>query len=241
MRIATAIGIPNRQNPALGALFTPKSLSGIVIWLRGDKGTTIATGVSNWADTLSGGGLAVAQGTGAAQPTLTANNAAFNNRATVNFDGVDDFLQGAFALVQPEDVYIVMRWNAAFSAVDTVMDGNAGDTARVQRTSAAGLRQRSGGGAPSNIDYAGQTPTSVHVYRFLYNGASTQPFTDGVAAAGATNLGAAAMTGLTLGGFPAGAQVGNVSMAEVIIYNRQLSTQEAGQLTAYLRSEYSIP
>lgn len=71
MRIAHAIGIPNRQSPVTGVLFTPADLSGLVLWLKADAGITIATGVSAWLD-QSTSAVSFTQGTGANQPTFNA-------------------------------------------------------------------------------------------------------------------------------------------------------------------------
>lgn len=74
------------------AAWTPANISSVTkyFWLRADLGVTVATGVSAWADQY---GLNNAtQATGAAQPTLSASDAAFNNQASITFDGTDDAL-----------------------------------------------------------------------------------------------------------------------------------------------------
>ncbi len=61
--------------------------TGLVLWLRADEGTTIATGVSNWED-QSMAGNDVVQAAGTSQPALTPNG--LNFRPVLTFDGGDD-------------------------------------------------------------------------------------------------------------------------------------------------------
>lgn len=233
MRIAHAIGIPNRQSPVTGDLFTPPAVSGLAIWLRADKGITIATGVSNWLD-ARGSGNAVAQGTVGLQPLVTAVNAAFNNQPTVNFDGVDDFLQGAFALVQPSHVFIACKFNTVLS--QAVFDG-ATDVGMLLRQELGGTTLTFFGGAALTITIA--STTAKHVYDLQFNGASSASFVDAVANI-AGNAGASAANGLTVGARGAGTTPANVSVAEIAVYSRILSAAEDSRVTSYMRARYAI-
>ena len=90
--------------------FSPKSISGLYLWLRADLGITIATGVSSWAD-QSGNGDAnrtVTQGTGAAQPVYTASDAGFDSKPTVSSTGTQWLASGApsASLAQPSTIYV---------------------------------------------------------------------------------------------------------------------------------------
>lgn len=80
--------------------FTPKSISGLQLWLRADKGTfqdsaktTVAVSdgdvVGAWVD-LSGNGNDALQSTTANKPLLKLN--IVNSRPVVRFDGVNDIL-----------------------------------------------------------------------------------------------------------------------------------------------------
>ena len=71
--------------------FNPKSISGLVAWFDADDSSTFTlsgTAVSEWRD-KSGNGYAVSQSTGNNQPARTGT---VNGRATVEFDGTNDYL-----------------------------------------------------------------------------------------------------------------------------------------------------
>lgn len=234
MRIATAIGIPNRQSPVTGDLFTPPDVSGLAIWLRADLGITIATGVSNWLD-ARGAGSAIAQVTGANQPAFSATGAP-TSKPCVVFDGVNDSLFGAFALVQPEQVFLVAKYNAVFAASDDLMDGSAGNTMRVVRSTNTTVSIF----APTGLGSATFDTTNWHYLTFTFNGASSVGKQDGVQLF-AGNAGANNAAGLRLGTFGDGASdPANCSIAEVIIYNRLLSTTEESRVNSYLKGRYAL-
>lgn len=86
-------------NAAAAAAVTPLTIFGsLAWWYRADLGVTIGTGVSAWAD-QSGNAVNMAQGTGAAQPTLIAS--AVNGQPAVRFDGIAQFMSAAWARVAP--------------------------------------------------------------------------------------------------------------------------------------------
>lgn len=72
--------------------WTPADITSVTkyFWLRADSGTTIVTGVSAWADRYLLNNAT--QANAAAQPLLTASDAAFDNQASITFDGTDDAL-----------------------------------------------------------------------------------------------------------------------------------------------------
>lgn len=85
---------------------------------RADLGVTVATGVSQWTGQVNGTQLA--NGTGAAQPAVTASNANFNNRPTIGGDGVNDELTAALAIPFPSTtaryywfVFRLVAWAAS--------------------------------------------------------------------------------------------------------------------------------
>lgn len=79
-----------------GVLAAPWTWAGCQLWLEADSGVTLnGSTVSAWADTRTGVGNSVAQGTAASQPTFTASAAGFKNRAALTFDGSNDSLSAS--------------------------------------------------------------------------------------------------------------------------------------------------
>ena len=116
-----AMGWRSANRRTVVAPINPLSLTSLRAWFKSDTGTTIATGVSAWAD-QSGNGNNLVQATGSLQPALTSN--AINGLPALTFDGADDTMTVAFALVQPSTVFFVMR-PIALVASRTFVDGGA--------------------------------------------------------------------------------------------------------------------
>lgn len=76
--------------------FSPKSLSGLVIWLRGDASSITLNGsnVANWAD-QSGNGKDVSQSNATKQPLYTSSSSVFNNKPCIRGDGINDVLESS--------------------------------------------------------------------------------------------------------------------------------------------------
>lgn len=96
--------------------FSPRSISGLALWLdAGDDATiTTDTGVSAWAD-KSGNGRTASQAVGNNQPT---RNTTINGRSVLTFDGTNDTLDFTGAARTVETMFVVcqMRDEAADTA-----------------------------------------------------------------------------------------------------------------------------
>ena len=235
--------------PSLGGLppFTsPKLLSGLVAWYRADKGTTIATGVSAWAD-QSGVGDAnrnLTQATGAKQPTLNASDATYNHQATLSFaSAASQYLaSGTFsvAIPNPSTQFVVGNWDGAAS-VEVMLDG-------IDGTNRQAIFNGGSGGSTVVAFFAGtQVNATVAnnavplVMCALNNGASSGQYVNAKTPKSTTNPGANTAAGVTVGidndkaSFPL-----NGKVAEVIVYNRALSQNEINRVLGYLGTRYGI-
>ena len=195
--------------------------------------------VSQWDD-LSGNARHLLQATGANQPLYTA--AILNGKPVVRFDGVNDTLKAtAFTLVQPEHVFIVIRWRSAAGAVEANnfgMDGNAANGGALYEASNSSNVAATAGAALAASPTGGATVW--HSYSVLFNGASSELRTDGGAAVSG-NLGANNLGGLTLGARADAAGPADVDVAEVIIYASVLSTSDRQAVEGYLRTKWGTP
>ncbi len=219
-----------------GVAFLPTDISDLEFWVAANLGLSLNNGdpVPTWPD-QSGNGRDATQGVGAARPTFITN--AVNGQPVIRFDGVDDRMgTGAFALVQPEHIFLVIKMNADV-VNDTVYDGVAGNRMRMYRTGAPANRHVIFAGA-ANVGTIDLDLVAYHYITNLYNGAASSARLDGVAA-GAGNPGANNGGGVTLGGV-GGAQTAAMDMAEFMVYSRALTDAERGQIETYLADKYGL-
>lgn len=232
---APEIGWRTSKRRGAAAAWTPASLPNLKLWAESDQGTTVATGVSQWND-LSGNGNHLVQAVGAKQPALTA--AAINGLPALTFDGVDDFMQKAFTLSQPETVFIVAKMNS-WTLDDQLIDGAGASDSM--------LIQQQGGASPSLRIYAGAfvgptTALAVGTFGLIsvkYNGASSSiQVNSGPTISG--NAGAANGGGFTLAAGMAGVFCANISAAFVVLTADSVSAPDVALLKAYVTAKYGF-
>ncbi len=132
----------------------------------------------------------------------------------VTFDGINDFLKtDPFLLNQPEVIYAVIKENS-WTDLDTIIDGNGGNTMRLyQRTAPGTLRILTG---TSNVDNNMSIVGSFQIVTAMFN--STSSFlqinnrTKVTGNAGTANAG-----GLIIGGSNITGNYANVTFKELII------------------------
>lgn len=181
---------------------------GMLVALRADAGTTIATGVSGWAG-QHGTSVSPAQAVGAAQPAFSATGTP-NGKACINFDGADDILNAAYAQTQPMHVFLVGKWGGA--GTGTIVCGG-GNNLRFWRVSSSSANWQGNSATPAAI--ASITPDAWHVHDLLFDGAGSSYFEDGVSKSTA-NIGVADAAGIGIGGLTGfGGQFAVCSVAEV--------------------------
>jgi hypothetical protein len=74
-----------------GGITLPEDMPEAELWVRCDTGVTISTGVSNWANQVSGGWPDLAQATGTDQPARLTSHFP-SGLCGIQGDGTDDFL-----------------------------------------------------------------------------------------------------------------------------------------------------
>lgn len=222
----------------------PTSLSGLAAWYRADLGVTVATGVSAWAD-QSGNGDAnrnIAQATAGKQPTLTASDAAYNNKPTLSFlrasaQGLTAGGLWSIALAQPYTLFACGNTDGVAPQQD-FCDGFA-----------SGNRCEFGGvGAFESVFAGASTVTAAAamsakgVFAALVNGATSNLYASAVTPiATGLNPGSVSVTALNLGyAFDNASDALNGKIAEFIVYNRALKSAEIFAVMSYLGSRYTI-
>lgn len=209
------------------APFTPLSISGCKMWLKASS-LALADGdpVATWTDLSGNSNSGSASGT--ARPTYKTS--ILNGKAIVRFDGTTDVMTTPYTFPSTHTVYVVYN-RTAFSPI-----GN---------TTANGPLWRSTTLWSNVNDGTVTTSTTIYTGAFVYlgiawngnnvplvrlNGSNIYSSKSGTstAAAGATQI------GRSFDGFFGG------DIAEVIVYDSQLSVPNCQLLEGYIVGEYAI-
>ena len=233
--------------------FLPSDLDNCVVWLRADLGVTFVSGaVSSWAD-KSGCGNTVSQSTSTKRPAYLAN--AINGQPALDFDGVDDNLNGTLAAMLAgtnQDFTIFVVANVA----STTSNGRA---ALYELSDSLTLTNRgpmhfiSGGtthfwrcfdtGA-GQASYANPPFDSWHVHHGWHQTTERRVYLDnGEKASNTTDVSSRDLTVHSVGSlrpdwgidYPTKGQI-----AEIIVYQRKLGDPEVALVHSYLKARYGL-
>ena len=233
-------------------------ISGTVLWVKaGDLGLKNGEAVTSWAD-ATGNERTFTQGTASAQPTFVSSDADFNNHPVVHFDGGDELTTPFLAELNPNNmtVFVVSTVDTDNNAYQGIVQNSNGNTGWLLYAKMSGSdnfwQWRSGTGSAITImsgptDSVNPTKPSIVAMKIsgsdgagggttaktlLINGTSvatsSDKFTKKTATSSTPGLG-------TVGSFKLTGQ-----MAEVIMYDRALSSTETAQVEAYLSLKYNI-
>ena len=173
------------------------------------------------------------QGTAANQPILTI--AAGGNYLT--FDGSNDYLKAAaFALAQPETVYMVMS-QVSWTLNDVFFDGNATASVRTYQ-SATTPRIRSRAGATGS-ELATFPVGTNGVITTVFSGASSLLRYNRTAAL-TGDFGTVGANGFTLAANGDGSSPANITASEVLVYSTADATAQQNAVIGYLARKWSI-
>ena len=227
--------------------------TGQLLWLSADVGTPGSGQISLWTDRSPSANNAT-QTTTAAQPLLVTN--AINGRSAVRFDGV------ATCLTLPSGFSDFTQGLSGFVVGNVTLDEPNGRFVELQTT--GGCDNQIGFGMPSStldfrffvvngqncnaptVDALGAVQISVPA---LYEVVQTSSGTVVIYKNGQslTTAGTSVAANLTRTSNSIGCDLGNSpihflhgDVAEILIYNRQLSTQERNTVESYLVTKYGL-
>lgn len=224
----------DRYNITEAAPFSPRQLSGLVDWHRADMGFTVSSGaVAAWNDqSLTGdANKTQAQANVSLQPTLNASNANYNGKPTVDYSTTSDLFSGTWTTPPPVVGTTFIVGNSDGTAAPRLfLDGISADRFLFFQNSATQLLAWRG----NNLAWNGATPAVKHIYGIDWNGPASAIYQDAITAVATGNTGSDNAIGITMGN-----QL-NGSIAEVIIYNRILTTAERTQVLNYLGHRYGV-
>lgn len=229
------IGVtPRDGGRAASGVLVPTDLAGCVEWYRADNVTLNGGDVSAWPNGgTAGAARDIAQATPALQPLYHATGGP-NSQPYVEFDGIGQYLRGTWTQAQPHHVFLV----AMISQTDTVgaciLDGSSVATSEIY-ISGHGCTNATAGSAVGVVE-PGDAWARIEV---AFNGASSR-MRVGSTERDPCNAGSNDAGGLTIGCNGSLASYADGLVAEVIRYNRELSSVEITQVHAYLAARYGI-
>jgi hypothetical protein len=220
----------------------PKAILGSACahWFRADQGVTVVGGkVTSWRDIIDPT-ITITQADDTKQPVFTAQNAAFSNKSTIDFDGTNDFLAGDFAdLSQPYHIFMIL--STISSGTNYILTGitspeGVGFVHPAIYGPSCNYYIDAGTSYFANCTYVNDV---VHIVDVLFDNTNSKMAINGRKGDLAGTVGTNVMTGLTL--CEAGGSSGfasNSKIAEVIIVNRSISQIEKDQIVRYLKNRY---
>lgn len=228
--------------------FSPRSISGLSLWLDAADSATIttATGVSIWAD-KSGNGRNATQTTGGKQPIRTNT---INGKSVITFQGTDDTMSVAnvadFNATSQTIIVVARQTTAANQSLFYKASGNAvnGVITRFRTGTTFWLYQKNDGGAET-LSSNSNTNTNTNVYTTMLQPTAQAGFVNGAAPTSglATNTLTTAYddTGAIwigsrrdIGEYLAG------DVCEILHWPRALSTAERQRVERYLGGKWGI-
>ena len=228
----------------LASGWTPRQLPDLGLWLdASDAATvTVATGVSVWAD-KSGNGRNAAQAVGGKQPAYSST---INGKNVVTFQGTDDTMQiGANAVFNATSQTIIIVSRQAAAANESLWY-------KADSNSAVGviIRYRSGttfwhyqknDASATTLGYAANTNTNANVYATVLEPAAQAGYVNGSQVASATLTTAYDNnSGPWLGSRRDIGEYLNGDVAEIIFYDRALTTAERQKIEGYLAWKWGL-
>ena len=238
--VAPTLAIWNNDTPSHPRVQdneVPSTISGVQLWCRADRGLTIVNGtVASWADLSGHTGRALTQATVANQPRVVVGAA---GQPAVLFDGVNDYLQAAFTLVQPSTVFIVYRHVTIGTAgKDGVFDGTTDTTMFMSSYNVPPKESKLYAGSPFTSAAPIIAEGSYAHAVLTFNGVSSKIRVNGVDVV-SSGTGASAGQGFTLGGNALGTRTTNIEVCEVIVTSTVPSAAEIAALEAYFNNRYN--
>jgi len=245
---------PRLLRPRASGAFDPRTIANIANWYDADDASTMTLNgstVSEWRSKVSGG-VALAQATANAQPTLSQSS--INGKPSLLFDG-GDFLSGAQSIpLRDNVVFAVIRQNASSDNFERSWalypssgnDFNNAQAALLEFRGPTILSNHRLRVASNNLNSAfiatGLQPLSVATA--ILSASKIQLRISGTEYTAAAGTASQTASGIVVGaGYESGA-VGSrraqMNMCEFIRYSRELTATEIAAVERYLGAKWGI-
>ena len=225
--------------PVSGWAFSPTDISDLKMWLKADAIEGLGDGedVATWTDS-SGNGNDATEATN--KPTY--ETAEINGLPVVRFNGTNDEISTAAfgtALTQPNTIFVVYK-DPSGTGTEYVYDGLT--TSNRHALLVDDTEPTRGCTAYAGVVSEYTTEQNVwHISTVVYATTSSDVYEDGTAEQTADSIGTHTLTGLMIGSdwntyFYFGGDI-----AEILVYDAELSSADITQVEYYLANKYLLP
>lgn len=221
-------------------VFSPADLEPF-LWLKADEGVVESGGsVSQWTDQGTNGNDLV-QAAGANQPVYTASNGDFDSKPSVDFNGTSHFLRsGALSSsVTDTTTFITFYVNSIALNGDTVITSNVTNNKRLFYGTGSNVNGVLRNGSKSNIL---NTPiNNTYTFMYQFDGTTLRKRTNGGTVSTVSSWASATITEIGLGySIGLGGRYSDFDIAEFIVYDKVLTTDEIEDVFNYTNVKYAI-
>ena len=233
--------------PAFGTAFTPKSLTGMALWLDGADQTSMTfssgSSVSSWND-KSGNGYNFTNNGGSTNPTT-------DPKMGLLFTTTRSFANSSVPIPSNYTLFLVGNLTSRPSSYGRMINMNTttdGFGFLGTFNNSFNFATFTGPGGATWYDTNSNTPTStvasspnLSIMGMTISATSLTPFFDGNVLNSKTNSGStASTTGMCLNGISFAGQGVNAHFAEVFLFNSPLSTSQRQQVEGYLAWKWGL-
>ncbi|GAB5408308.1 MAG: hypothetical protein BalsKO_06730 [Balneolaceae bacterium] len=214
------------------------------LWLRADEGAAIESNasVSEWRD-ISGNLNHAIQTSNISQPTKNLD--VINGKSAIRFDGLDDFMSTSTALElglndSALEVFIVAKSSSATS--ETLVSSEANQYALSLNSNNSGITARPGNYSNSFGTIGEYSNNQAHIFSYYLDENGMYIRVDGTSSGNAISgsFKSSDQTTLSFGIDGSGANNFSGDIAEVLIFNRVLSSSERSTIDSTLSVRYLI-
>jgi alpha-tubulin suppressor-like RCC1 family protein len=245
-------GINDGADPLPNQYGTLSITSGLKLWMRADAGISqdVNGGVSGWSDQSSSASHA-SQSVIANRPAVVLNQ--LNGKPVVKFDGVSDYLQSVPVSWTGNDYtyFFVWKKDGTPTSTHTVLNRastftSAGNNFSFTSASGSTIGKNDAVGGNADASTTNKLSTTfnyISVTRQNSTAKGTKVFINGLIDGQSGTSTSSVLVGTSYPFFIGGWNTtrANASLAEILVYNRNLSPTERGAVEQYLRDRYLFP
>ncbi|MBA3706912.1 MAG: hypothetical protein H0W84_13735, partial [Bacteroidetes bacterium] len=235
---------------AFAQTFLPSQASGLSLWLSADSVELTSGKVSGWYD-KSVNTITLTQSNSIKQPAYAITNSQMNNHPCITFDGVDDYLKGAFNSTLSNDsitlFFVQKTITASNYSGSLVFVNNTNSTDHNSPDNLIAFLNISGTANAyrfnNSVMYNSSITVNPEIYHITMDGTTLKTYLNNAFAQGLSMGSAVAFDNVIVGSRWDAVSTNpiNCDVYEIILYNRLLAPSEQNQVIQYLRYKYAPP